>query len=153
RIREQHFGLRRQITLADRGGRGLQPVEVALALRQWGARLLGGWRAPCVKRAARGAAHRLKQLLFVEDQVLRMRGGQLVDVLQRDGAGGAGLFAVTTEDAAQEVHVEDASIALARRDTLLCGVLLSLDVDGVRRAGPRAEVAANTAFQTAGVAV
>ena len=72
---------------------------------------------------------------------------KLVDIFQRDRAGRAGLLAVATEDAAQQVHIEDTGIALAGRDALLLGVLLRLDIDRIGGTRPSAEEAADAALQ------
>src|SRR5579885_284957 len=86
---------------------------------------------------------RFKQLFLMIDQILWIVGGQLVVLLQRDCAGGAGSLAVATEDATQHIYIEDFRVPFAGGDAILFCVLFGLNVDGVRRARARAEVAAN----------
>src|SRR5581483_12192892 len=73
--------------------------------------------------------------------------GELVLVGHGERAGGARLDAEPAEDAAGVVDLVDAAVALARGVALLVGVVGALDVDGVRRAGPRAQLAADALLQ------
>src|SRR5258708_1662767 len=64
-----------------------------------------------------------------------------------DGVGGAGLDAVTAENAAIVVDVVDLGVALGRGDSDGLCVLGGLDVDAVRGAGCGAEKAGDTLLQ------
>src|SRR6476619_2128019 len=63
-------------------------------------------------------------------------------LLQRNRVERAGELAVPAEDAAREVDLVDARVALTGRDAVVGGVLLRDDPDAVGRAGGRAERAA-----------
>src|SRR5918992_4899387 len=77
------------------------------------------------------------------DQVVARVLGELVLGLERDCVERARELAVAAEDAAREVDLVDARVALARRDTVRRRVLLGDDADAVRRAGGCAERAAD----------
>jgi len=69
---------------------------------------------------------RLKQLLFVIDEIGGIGRGKLKVVLKRNCTCRAGSLAVSTEDTAQHIDVEHAGIAIASGDALLVGVLVGL---------------------------
>src|SRR5450631_2564496 len=80
------------------------------------------------------------------NHILWTEGGQFILMLQRDCSRWAGRLSIATEDTAQHVHIENFCITLARRDTLLFGVLLRLDVDCVRWTCSRTQVTTYTTF-------
>src|SRR5205807_10606761 len=73
--------------------------------------------------------------------------GDLVLVGHGQRAGRAGLDAQAAQDAAQVVDLVHRPVPLTRRVPLLRRVVPALDVDGVRRAGPRAQLAADALLQ------
>ena len=110
-------------------------------LQPWGA--APGSCPPATEPAAR----------FFVDQVGAVVVGHLVVVGHRQRAGRAGFDAQPAADAAQIVDLVHPAIAFARRKPRLVGVVGALDVDGVRRAGPRAQFAADALLQAVLVAV
>src|SRR5262249_37384420 len=78
---------------------------------------------------------------------------ELVLVGHRERPRRARLDAQPAEDAPQVVDLVDAAVALTRREPLLRGVVGALDVDRVRRARPRAQLAADALLQAVGPAV
>src|SRR5690606_22887864 len=97
-----------------------------------------------------------EEVRLLVDQGLAGRVGQLVLVGHRERPGGAGLDAQAAEDAAQVVDLVDAAVALAGAEPLAAlavGVAGALDVDGVSRARPGAELAADALLQPVGPAV
>ena len=87
------------------------------------------------------------------DEVGAVVVGQLVLVGHRERPGRAGLDAQAAEDAAQVVDLVDAAVPLPRAEPLVLGVGLALDVDGVGRAGPGAQLAADALLEAVGPAV
>src|SRR6185436_14972858 len=87
------------------------------------------------------------------DQVLPVVPGQLVLVAHGQRAGRAGLDVQAAEDAPGVVDLVDAGVPLTRREALLVGVVATLDVDRVRRAGPGAQLAADALLQAVRVPV
>src|SRR5258708_6912971 len=71
----------------------------------------------------------------------------------RDRVRGAGLDAITAENAARIINVVYASVPLARRDSIGVGILSGFDVNAIRRARRGAQKAPNTLFQTTLIAV
>jgi hypothetical protein len=87
------------------------------------------------------------------DQVVARVLRELELVAERDRVERAGELAVAAEDAAREVDLVDPRVALARRDTVLGGVLCGDDADAVRRACGRAEGAADALLEPVRVEV
>src|SRR5208283_3552295 len=81
------------------------------------------------------------------------QGGQLKAVAVSDRVGGAGLNAITAEDAAVVVDVVDLGVALRRGDADRFGVIRGFDKDAVRGEGGRAQEAGNALFQAVFVAL
>src|SRR3954447_7190142 len=106
-----------------------------------------------VRRGLHAGQQRSHQLLLRVDELLAVVEGQLVLVRHRQRAGGAGLDAQAAEDAAQVVDLVHRAVALTRGVALGLGVVAALDVDGVRRARPRAELAADALLQAVRVPV
>ncbi len=94
-----------------------------------------------------------KHVLFAHDEVGGVQACQLKAVSVGDGVGGAGLDAVSAEDAAVVVNVVDLGVALGAGDALLGCVLGGLNIDTVRGAGRGAEKAGNALFQAIFVAL
>src|SRR3989442_1160969 len=95
---------------------------------------------------------RLQQLLLGVDELLAAGVRQLVLRSEHYRLHGARLLAVTAEDAAEHVDLVRLGVPLARRDTLLVGVLRGDDEDASDRAGGRAQLAADAALQPVVVA-
>src|SRR5271166_134097 len=96
----------------------------------------------------RRALQRLgEQHLLREDQVRAVVVGELVVVAHSDRVERAGDLAVAAEDAARQVDLVNGRVALARRDPVLGCVLLGDDPDAVRRAGGRAQRAADALLE------
>src|SRR5207342_2260244 len=91
---------------------------------------------------------RSKQIRFLIDQLLAGVVGELEFVGHRQRPGRTGLDAQSAQDAAQVVDLVDAAVTLAWRIPRLLGVLRSLDVDRVGRAGPGAQLAPDTFLQS-----
>ena len=106
-----------------------------------------------MRRSVHAGQQRGEQLVLGEDQVLAAVVGELVLVAHRQRAGRARLDAQPAEDAAQVVDLVDAAVALTRREPLLLRVVGTLDVDGVRWAGPGAQLAADALLQPVRVPV
>src|SRR5262249_29255908 len=87
------------------------------------------------------------------DEVLAVVEGQLVLVRHGQRTGRARLDTQPAEDTAQVVDLIHLAVALARRVPLALGVVGALDVDGVRRAGPGAQLAADALLQPVRVPV
>ena len=94
-----------------------------------------------------------QQVFLAHDERGGVEAGELEAVAVGDGVGGAGLDAVTAEDAAVVVDVVDLGVALGGGDADLFGVLGGLDVDAVRGAGGGAEEAGDTLFEAVLVAL
>ena len=120
-------GLRLVGDLAVQLGVGLVDVRVILAPRR---ELLG-----------------VEQHLLGVDEVLAVEVRQLVLGPEADGIDRAGLLAVAAEDAAQHVDLVDRREALTRRRRVRRIVVGRLDVDRPRRAGRRAQLAADAALE------
>src|SRR5262245_13843256 len=88
-----------------------------------------------------------EQILLLVDEVRTVVVGQFVHVCHRQRARRAGLDAQATEDAPQVIDLVDAAIALTWGVALGFGVVGALDIDRVRRACPRAQLAADTLLQ------
>ena len=94
-----------------------------------------------------------QQFVLAVDQVAAVVVGHLVVGGHGQRAGRAGLDAQSAADATQIIDLIDLPVALAGGVALIGGVVGSLDVDGVGRAGPRAQLAADALLQAVGVAV
>jgi hypothetical protein len=90
---------------------------------------------------------RHEQLLLGPDQVFPAVVGDLVLVGHGQRAGRARLDPHAAQDAAQVVDLVDGSVPLARGEPAVGRVVPALDVDGVRRAGPGAQLAADAFLQ------
>src|SRR5450755_1835048 len=88
-----------------------------------------------------------EQHLLGEDQIGARVVRELVVVAHGDRVERTGHLAVAAEDAAAEVDLVDGGVALAGRDAQLGRVLGRHDTDAVRRAGRRAERAADALLQ------
>src|SRR5256714_5155958 len=106
-----------------------------------------------VRRLLHAGQQRREQHLLGEDEVAPAVPGQLVLVAHGQRAGRAGLDAQPAEDAAGVVDLVRGGVALAGRVPGGLGVVAALDVDRVRRAGPRAQLAADALLQPVRVAV
>ena len=106
-----------------------------------------------VRRLLHAGQQRREQLLLGEDEARAAVVGELVLVGHRQRPGRARLDAQAAEDAAGVVDLVRAPVALTRREPLLVGVVRTLDVDRVGRAGPGAQLAADALLQAVGVAV
>ncbi len=106
-----------------------------------------------VRRRLHARQQRREQLLLGEDQVCPVVVGELVLVGHRQRAGRAGLDAQAAQDAAQVVDLVDAAVPLPGGEPLVVGVVRALDVDGVGRAGPGAQLAADALLQAVGLPV
>src|SRR5580692_4345629 len=96
----------------------------------------------------RRALERLgEEHLLGEDQVCAVVVGELVVVAHRDRVERAGDLAVAAEDAAREVDLIHRGVALAGGDAILQSVLRGDHADAVRRAGGRAERAADALLE------
>ena len=83
----------------------------------------------------------------------RVQRGEFEAVTMRNGVGWAGFDTIAAEDAAVVVDVVDLGEALGRGDALLFGVLGSLNVNAVGRAGGCAKEAGYAFFQAVFVAL
>ncbi len=106
-----------------------------------------------VRRLLHARQQRGEQVGLLVDQVGAVVVGELVLVGHRQRAGRARLDAEPAQDAAQVVDLVDAAVALAGAVALVVGVRRALDVDRVRRAGPRAQLAADALLEAVGPAV
>src|SRR5581483_1736410 len=94
------------------------------------------------------ALDRLRQQHVLRvDQVVARVLRDLVLVPERDRVEGAGELAVAAEDAAAQVDLVDARVALSGRDAVPGRVLLGDDADAVGRARRRAERAADALLE------
>ena len=103
--------------------------------------------------ASMPAAQRREQVLLLADHPGARRTGELVLVGHGQRARRARLDAQAAEDAAQVVDLVDAAVPLPRRELGVRGVVRTLDVDRVRGARPRAQLAADALLQPVGVPV
>src|SRR2546423_2815947 len=106
-----------------------------------------------VRRLLHAGQQRREQHLLGEDEVAPAVRGQLVLVAHGQRTGRAGLDAQPAEDATGVVDLVRGGVALAGRVPGGLGVVAALDVDRVRRAGPRAQLAADALLQPVRVAV
>src|SRR5262249_14473439 len=129
--------------LGGRSAGGPEQVVVALAVPE----------PHRVRRRLHAGLQRRQQLLLGPDQVLPAVVRDLGIVGHGQRAGRAGLHAQAAEDAAQVVDLINDAVALARGVALLRRVVRALHVDGVGRAGPGAQLAADAFLQAVGPAV
>ena len=115
--------------------------------------LVGGAELHLVRRLLHPRQQRGQQVLLLVDEGLAAAVGQLVLVRHRQRPGRARLDAESAQDAAQVVDLVHPAVALAGRHPPAVGVVSALDVDRVRRAGPRAQLAADALLQPVGPAV
>src|SRR4051812_43225116 len=94
-----------------------------------------------------------QQLFLAVDEVRGIEGRDLEAVSVRDGVGGAGLDAVSAEDAAVVIDVVDGGVALGAGDAALSSVLRGLDVNAIRWTGRGAEEAGDALLQSVLVAL
>ena len=94
-----------------------------------------------------------QQLLFAINKVSRIESGQLEAVSMGDRVRGAGLDAVSAEDAAVVVDVVDGGISFGAADAIFRRVFGSFDVNTVRRAGGCAQKTRYALFQPVLVAL
>src|SRR6478736_260722 len=106
-----------------------------------------------VRRLLHAGQQRGQQHVLGVDQPLPVVVGQLVLVRHGEGPGRAGLDAQAAADAAQVVDLVVLAVPLTRREALLFGVVAALHEDRVGRAGPRAQLAADTLLQAVRVPV
>src|SRR5436309_1324986 len=90
-------------------------------------------------RGVRAGRYRREETVLPIDQSRRIVAGDLEIVAVGDCVGGAGLHAVSAEDASVVVDVVDLRVTLASADPYLVCVLRSFDVDAVRRTSGRAQ--------------
>src|SRR5438477_262625 len=95
---------------------------------------------------------RLEQLLLGVDELFPARVGKLVLRPEHDRLHRARVLAVAAEDAAQHVDLIRLGVALARRDSVLVGVLGRDHEDAAHRAGSGAQLAADAALEPVVVA-
>src|SRR5216683_2877090 len=115
--------------------------------------LLGVTEPHRMRRRFHPGLQRRDQLLLGPDQALPVVVRQFVVVGHRQGPGRAGLDAQAAQDAPLVVDLVDGAIPLAGGIPLRLGVFGALDVDGVRRAGPGAQFAADAFLQAVWPAV
>src|SRR3954447_21699361 len=110
--------------------------------------VVGDRRVELVGILDRHALDRLREehVLRVDEVVARVL-RDLELVAERDRVERAGELAVPAEDAAAHVDLVDARVALAGGDAVVRGVLGRDDADAVRRAGGRAEGAADALLE------
>src|SRR3954470_20737416 len=106
-----------------------------------------------VRRLLHAGQQRREQVGLLVDEVRAVVVRQLVLVGHRERPGRARLDAQAAQDAAQVVDLVDGGVALARREPAGVGVVSALDVDGVGRAGPRAQLAADALLEPVRVPV
>ena len=92
-----------------------------------------------------GVGGRHEEVGLVPDELVLAVHGQLVVLAHEDGADGARFFTVAAENAARLVYLVHRGVARARLDA--AGVFLGLEVDGVGRAGDRAQAAGDAFLQ------
>lgn len=95
---------------------------------------------------------RIEQHLFGQDEIAAVVVGHGKLMAEHDRLGRAGFFAVATEDAAQQVHLVDRGIALARRRGMRRVVLRRLHVDRAGGASRLTQHAADAALHAVLVA-
>src|SRR3954467_13106862 len=127
----------------------MAPAKTAIAATKKKTWLNAGFRGrslavPSQRRAVEGLG---EQHLLGEDEVGAVVVRHLVVVAHRDRVERARDLAVAAEDAAREVDLVDRGIALAGADAGLLRVLGGDDADAVRRAGGRAQRAADALLQ------
>jgi hypothetical protein len=105
------------------------------------------------QRLAGIGGHGHQKSFFSIDQVAGIERSQFEAVTVRDGVRGAGLNAISAEDAAVIVDVIDLGVALGAADALFFGIVGSFDVNAVRRAGGGAQETGNAFFQAIFVAL
>src|SRR4051794_31180897 len=127
-----------------RRGLGDEPVVVVL---------LGRARDHRVRGLDHARLQRREQVLLLVDESRPAGAGELVLVRHGERPGRARLDAEPAEDAAQVVDLVDAAVALTGRESVPVGVVRALDVDGVGRAGPGAQLAADALLQPVRVPV
>src|SRR5690606_11195528 len=131
------------LDLLARGAGDLAAVVVAV----------GGALDHRVRGREHALTQRREQILLGEDQVGARAVGELELVGHRQRAGRARLDAQPAEDAPQVVDLVHAAVALAGRVLRLGAVAGALAVDRVRRARPRAQLAADALLQAVRVPV
>jgi len=94
-----------------------------------------------------------QQRFFAIDQVAGVEGGKFKAVAVGNGVRGAGLDAVSAEDAAVVVDVVDLGVALGAADAVLFSVFGGLNVNTVRGAGGGAQETGNAFFQAIFIAL
>src|SRR6266481_5034854 len=106
-----------------------------------------------LQRFARIGWDRHQQCLFAIDQIAGVKSRQLEAVAMGNGVRGAGLNAITAEDAAVVVNVIDLGVALRAADAVLFRVLRRLNVNTVGRACRRAQKTGHALFQAVLIAL
>src|SRR5690606_10389803 len=108
-------------------------------------------KAHRVRRLLHPGQQRRQQILLLVDQALAAGVGQLVLVGHRQRARRARFDAQAAQDASQVVDLVHAAVTLTRRvppaPAWLVGVGRALDVDGVGRARPGAQLAADALLE------
>ncbi len=88
-----------------------------------------------------------QHLLLAHHEIGCIEGCQLESMAMRDRVRWASLDAISAENAAVVIDVIDLGVAFRATDTVLCGVLSSLDIDAIGGAIRRAQEAGHTLFQ------
>jgi len=95
-----------------------------------------------------GGRKRLQQLFLAVDKGVGVVGGDFKIVAVGNGITGASFHTVAAENAPVVVNVVNLGVALRCADAVVAGILGSLNVNAVCRAGSRAEEAGDALFQT-----
>src|SRR6185312_14539583 len=98
---------------------------------------LGGWVH--FQREVSAFGHWHQHLFLAVDQRGGVIAGDLEAMAVGDGVGGAGLHAISAEDAAVVIDVVDLGVAFAAADAQLGSILGRFDIDALRRARGRAQ--------------
>jgi len=96
---------------------------------------------------------RLEELFLAKEQRVYIVGGELNAVAVSNGVRGAGLDAVATKDAARIVDIVGLRVTLAGRDALRFGVFRRFNVNAIRGARRRAQIAGDALLEAVLVAL